>query len=821
MNKLFLFPVLSLLLSFNISLGQTAAERAEIMSHYDLQKLSELEQKFDQKFTVERAEALRLAVLYGWKEEIKLPNGGIALLVGVFDDGTPKYYETNNKGAGQTTRTDLVQTGGSAGLDLNGENMIGGIWDGGRVRASHILLENRVTQIDASPSLSDHSTHVSGTMIGTGDVVNGNAKGMAPEASLNAYDFLNDEAEMTSAAANGLLVSNHSYGLRIDQLPLWRLGYYDDNARNLDNIVFNAPYYLPVVSAGNDRQSGKNPGDGGYDYLTDKGVSKNSVVCAAVYQITNYNGPSSVVMSSFSSWGPTDDGRIKPDISGKGVNTYSSTAFTNTSFDRYDGTSMSAPNISGSLLLLQQHHNNINGSYMLGSTLRGLLLHTADEAGTTPGPDYKFGWGLMNTKKAADVITNNGETSIIIEEQLAQDEVYTFSVQANELEDLVASITWTDPAGNSPQGGINDLGTRMLVNDLDLRISDDGGATFFPWKLNPLTPAAPATQGDNLVDNIEKIEISNPVGEYVIRVSHKNTLRNGFQAFSLIVTGINRENFSVSTHEGYKEICPIQETVSFDIDLGFSEGFTDTINFSVSDLPAGALATLTPSSRSSEGIVVLNLTNINNATTGNYQLKVTATGTSETVNVYPILNIINPQLPAVELISPINGADDLPVTVDFNWEEALDENAEYNFQLALDSDFTSLQTEMTLAENQVTVPNLIPETQYFWRVRANTLCGEGDFSETYIFTTAMVVGINDNLIDGLVIYPNPTTSIINIEATNPVDSVEVFNMLGQSLVQNKGRDSNINLDVSNLSAGTYLLKIISENKVTLKRFVKK
>ena len=820
MNKLFLLPICTLILSFNISFGQTAEERAQIISQYDLQKLSELEQKFDEKFNTERAEALRLAIIYGWPEEIKMPNGGAAILVGIFDDLTPKYYETHNKGAGITTRTNLVHTGGSSGLDLNGENMIGGVWDGGKIRSSHILLENRVTQMDASPTLSDHATHVSGTMIGTGDVVAGNAKGMAPEALLWGYDFLNDEAEMTSAAGNGLLVSNHSYGLQIDQLPLWRLGYYDERARNLDNIVFNAPHYLPVVSAGNDRQSGKNTEDGGFDYLTDKGVSKNSVVVAAVFQVSNYSGPESVAMSPFSSWGPTDDGRIKPDISGKGVNTYSSTAWTNTSFDRYDGTSMAAPNISGSLLLLQQHHNTINGSYMLASTLKGLALHTADEAGISPGPDYKFGWGLMNTSKAVDVITNNGETSVIIEEVLALNEVYTFSVQANGVEDLVASITWTDPAGVSPQQGINDLNTSMLVNDLDLRISDDGGATFFPWKLNPLTPVAPAIQGDNTVDNIEKIEISNAVGEYVIRVSHKNTLRTGSQAFSLIVTGINREDFSVATHDGYKEVCPIQETVSFDIDLNFSEGFTDTVNFSVSELPAGAIATLTPNSRSTEGTVTLNISNLSNTALGRYELKVTAAGTSESINVYPILNILNPQLPAVDLISPLNGDVDLPITVNFDWQEAGEQTAEYDFQLSLDASFTELVSDVTLEENQITVSNLLPETQYFWRVKATNLCGDGDYSEVYIFTTGILVGINDNLIDGLVIYPNPAKSSINIEANSLLDSVEVINILGQKLIQQIGKTSKINLNTSHLSSGTYLLRIISENKVTLKRFVK-
>jgi hypothetical protein len=160
------------------------------------------------------------------------------------------------------------------GLDLNGENMIAGVWDGGRVRDTHNLLEDRTAQIDNPGSISNHATHVSGTMIGSASQVNGLAKGMAPMAELLTYDFGGDEPEMTNAAANGLLVSNHSYGIASSNVPLWYIGYYDSNARDIDRIVYNAPYYLPICSAGNDRQSGENPSDGGYDYLTDKSVAK-------------------------------------------------------------------------------------------------------------------------------------------------------------------------------------------------------------------------------------------------------------------------------------------------------------------------------------------------------------------------------------------------------------------------------------------------------------------------------------------------------------------------------------------------------------------
>lgn len=820
MRKLSLLFIGLVSFGAQVAYSQTPEEKRQIIKNYDQNLLSQLEVNLQAEWKAGMAEAYRLADIYGWEKEINLPDGGRAVLVGVIDGKTPKYYQTDNKGAGITTRTDRVQSGGSAGLDLNGENMVGGVWDGGKVRASHILLENRVTQEDNSPSFSDHATHVSGTMIGTGDVVNGNAKGMAPEATLLAYDFVNDEPEMTAAAAQGLLVSNHSYGLKIEYLPTWMLGFYDDSARNLDVIAYNAPYYLPVTSAGNDRQSGKNSKNG-YDYLTDKANSKNNIVTAAVFEVLTYNGSHSVVMSPFSSWGPTDDGRIKPDISAKGVNTYSATSTTNTSFGIMSGTSMATPNVSGSLLLLQQHYNNLNGSYMLSSTLRGLALHTADEAGTFPGPDYRFGWGLMNTEKAAAVITNNGTTSLIIEEELAQDEVYTFSVKANGLEDLVASITWTDPAGISPPQGRLDDRTPILVNDLDIRVSQDGGETFYPWKLNPESLYSAASKGDNIVDNIEKIEIEDPAGEYIIRVSHKGTITNDVQAFSLIISGIDRESFAVSTHQGYQSFCEDVADTSIDLNLEFGEDFTDTINFTVENVPAGAEASITPSSLSAEGTAVLSITNLDNAAPGVYELKVIAAGSNETVNVYPVVKVMDSNLQQVVLTAPEDDAIDLPLEVNFNWESAGVDADEYTFQLSTDADFETIVEEISLAETEYTVNNLIAETDYYWRVLASNACSEGDYSDIFHFTTESALGVSENSIDGLVLYPNPVVGKLHIQANQVIDSYEVINVLGQR-VMSKSVDSNkVEIETGALHTGSYLIRITSGNDVTIERFIVK
>ncbi len=187
-KRTLLFIVTGLFVSTH-AFSQTFAERQGIIQNYDQEALTLLEAELRQDFETNQRIAFDMAAQKGWETEMTLPNGGSALLVGVFDDGTPKYYTTDNREGAITTRTDRVHTGGLAGLALNGEDMIAGIWDGGLVRESHNLLEGRAVQIDNPGSISDHATPVSGTMIGSGTQINCQAKGMAPFVELLAFDF--------------------------------------------------------------------------------------------------------------------------------------------------------------------------------------------------------------------------------------------------------------------------------------------------------------------------------------------------------------------------------------------------------------------------------------------------------------------------------------------------------------------------------------------------------------------------------------------------------------------------------------------------------
>ncbi len=533
-------------------------------------ELNRLSAEFEAQWNANQVKVQQYAAEHNIQIYQELEDGRVMQLVDV-RDGIPYFYITHNLGAAHTTRAAELWPGGSSGLNISGEGYDQlGSWDAGHVRRTHQEFVDqgvsRATPMDGNYASNFHSTHVGGTLIAAGVVAD--AKGMSYAANLKYWQWSNDNSEMAAAAANGLEISNHSYGFgtgwnwtgsnwqwlgnaSISPTEDYKFGFYTGDSRSMDQIAFNAPYYLIVRSAGNDRgegpgdagQNGKPEKDGGddeYDVISHESIAKNIMTVGAVKEVMNYTGPSSVKMSSFSCWGPADDGRIKPDIVGKGVDVYSTLNGSNTSYGTLSGTSMSSPNVAGSMALLQKHYQDTHGDTpMRSATLKGLVLHTADEAGDYPGPDYVFGWGLMNTKRAASVISDDVGQNVIDELVLNSGDLFLRDINVPEGTDLRVTICWTDPAGIpvSPQLNPRDP---MLVNDLDLKIRDASFNEYFPYKLDPDNPSAAATNDSkNAVDNVESVYIEAPeAGTYTIMVSQDGSLQGGQQAFSLIITGI-------------------------------------------------------------------------------------------------------------------------------------------------------------------------------------------------------------------------------------------------------------------------------------------
>jgi len=569
---------LGLILCASQVYAQTSGQLQKIGLETNKNRLVQLEQQLTQESVQERQRARQRATLEGIALELTLENGGVAELQRILSDGTPIYYSTFNASAAVSTRTNHLNTGGSLGLDLMGQNMTAHVWDAGHARISHQEYDGTggtdryaVQDADAEGGviLNFHSAHVTGTVMASG--VQQEAQGMAPSAQVHGYRWSNDVGEAAGAAASGMLLSNHSYGLLGNSIPDQYFGSYSSESQSWDEIMYNAPYYLMVAAAGNEGNInhyngaplGGNPS---YDKLTGKAITKNNLVVANALDANVAPDGSllNVTINSSSSEGPTDDFRIKPDITGNGTNVYSTYASNDSAYNAITGTSMAAPNVMGSLLLIQEHYNDLNNAFAKAATLKGLALHTADDAGAN-GPDAIFGWGLLNAKRMAETITANGTTTAITELTLNEGASYQTQIEVPEGSVLKASISWTDAAG-IPVTGTNDA-TPVLINDLDIRVIQNSD-TFFPWRLTGVNSNA---KEDNVVDPYERVDVDNANGTYTIAVTHKGTLFSGTQNFTLILT---TEQAPDTT-----ETQCVAEVLS----LPYSEGFNNTLGLWTQD----------------------------------------------------------------------------------------------------------------------------------------------------------------------------------------------------------------------------------------------
>jgi Ca2+-binding RTX toxin-like protein len=433
---------------------------------------------------------------------------------------------------------DVAELQGNAGLVVvsnHSYNQVNG-WDSGNVGDAR----NPVRDVD-------------GDIIGTGIINN---------------------TDIWQGAANISLIEDSNFG------------HYGDIARDIDNTLFNNPLLLSVWAAGNDRSerysnrfrnntyvirfennpniTGLNwtqpgwyqvptsllppPGiDGntgaGYDSLPDAPVAKNTLVVGSITDTqSNPYENSSPSISNFSAWGPTDDGRVKPDIVAKGQSLYSSLGTSDTAYGDSQGTSMAAPVVTGTSVLLIQHFQNLFNNRPRSATTKGLIIHTANDLGN-PGPDYQTGWGMLNGTVAADFLTQvaTQNASYILRENSYTGTQQTFQIASNGIDPLKATIVWTDPAGPIQANGL-DVNTRVLVNDLELSITDPNGVVHFPWTLDPNNPGQAAIQTvANRLDNVEQVLINTPIaGTYTINVDHAGNSFN--QNYSILVsTDVNNQ----------------------------------------------------------------------------------------------------------------------------------------------------------------------------------------------------------------------------------------------------------------------------------------
>lgn len=523
----------------------------------------------------------------------------------------------------------------------------------------------RVIQNDLPTSESSHATAVASVMSGSGasdfdgSFDSGNySRGVAYGAQTSAWDADDFGAEFSIDASTDppLRAANNSYasyaGWIFDNTASkWRwfgagaaaedfkFGAYTGSgsngysAREIDDRAATAQNTLLVWSSGNDRNEGPNSApspnyllssssttstvvrdwndgdDGGYDSIPPQGCAKNALTVGAFSDLITgwdagtgtltYSGVAS--LPAYTTFGPTDDGRIKPDIVACGsringgtrnplntTNVFFGVSDPNISADDLysgaQGTSFAAPIATGTVALILQRRHKVcadweyNGFPARSSTMKALMIATATDI-TPIGPDFATGYGLLNSAAAVKLMSDDCAFDIVpqfggITQQAKPYVKEIFVPLGGEISFPVTALStstpikitmvWTDLPGTAHAGTAIDPTTKRLKNDLDLRVYVPGTTTFDPagtdcykpWVLNPDLPGKSAaarstaavagsltSTNDDTANNVEQVLVPSPStsGSYTIKVTHKNSpaFSADGQWVSVIISGIS------------------------------------------------------------------------------------------------------------------------------------------------------------------------------------------------------------------------------------------------------------------------------------------
>jgi hypothetical protein len=400
----------------------------------------------------------------------------------------------NYKSSGKHAVTGLQSP---SGKNLSGRGIVVGVGDNAEIVSQHIDFTERVYNRVPFP-YSLHGTHVSGTVAGAG-LIDQRYNGMAPAATIVSQYFSDIiTSAPTYVSDYNMVVTNNSYTNADEGCP--GTGGYDVYSNYTDKQMGDFPKLLHVFAAGNDGRNTCSPYP--LAYATIKSgyqVAKNVLTVGAVDTLY---GP-----AVFTSRGPVNDGRLKPEIVATGVNVYSAKHFF--TYERSSGTSMASPMVAGVAVLLNEQYRKSNGGVVpQASLIKAVLCNAAEDLGN-PGPDFTYGFGNLNARRAAEAIENN---RFFISSTAPASNTITVPAGARRLKVM---LYWADTAA-APNAATT------LINDFDLTVVAPGNIPHRPLILDP-SPAAVnsnAVEGIDRVNNIEQVVINNPVaGNYDLNVS--------------------------------------------------------------------------------------------------------------------------------------------------------------------------------------------------------------------------------------------------------------------------------------------------------------
>lgn len=401
---------------------------------------------------------------------------------------------------------------------------------------------------DGEEDTDGHGTHVAGTALGdgswrSGDVgQDGKYSGLAPGAGLVVQEVF----VAGNPGANGMGRDAEGAGATISSNS-WISGYFGDyngQCEAYDRLSHDANNVKPgdqpifyVFGAGND-------GWGGEETIRPPSLAKNVLSVGSTGN--DKWGASSSTISGFSSQGPVEDGRIKPDVVIPGqtvASTRSSHPSANQGWSRPgdgqdsyvygSGTSMATPGAAGSAAVVTEFFRDRMDAEPSPAMLKAILVNGAQPLAGYQYPGNQQGWGRIDLEMSLlqtetyKVHWFDQEVDLDME---PGSESHSMWLLVREGEDLKVTLTWSDVPGT-----VNSA--KHLINDLDLELTDpDGnrysGNNFTDGVSNALTDFNP-----DRANNVEGILVRSPMeGLWNLNVRGYD-IPVGTQSFALVVSG--------------------------------------------------------------------------------------------------------------------------------------------------------------------------------------------------------------------------------------------------------------------------------------------
>jgi len=361
-----------------------------------------------------------------------------------------------------------------------------------------VIMLKSFTDRKETDDPNGHGTHMASAVAGTGAASSGKYKGIAPGASIYFECILNSQGEASPPLSiDKLFQPAYDAAARI-HINGWggKNNAYLYSASQIDAYIRKHPDFLIIFGAGNN-----GPASG---TLTQQANSKNSLVIGASEGVRPAFGPSednANQLASFSSRGPTSDGRLKPDLVAPGSGIVSAAAphiksnfITNTDYTIMQGTSMAAAVAGGAAALLREFFlKEYNLRYPSAALMKAALVNGAQQLPDNTGA----GFGRLDL---CNTVLSLKEKSFLFDDQqnpLQQGQVssYYYTVTGED-EPLMATLAWTDPEASPGAAS-------ALVNDLDLTVTGPDGKVY--WGNDRFNKRLK----DNK-NNIEQVVISTP-----------------------------------------------------------------------------------------------------------------------------------------------------------------------------------------------------------------------------------------------------------------------------------------------------------------------